>query len=127
MVYRAVNCVPAVHVIMSTNFIEDFLHLQVNCKRTCDHVLYMLNSVVTRVVCTVGNTRITLHDFIFGDEFLFTVHFLVSIKIIIFLHYTFRLLSCKHEPLTRGNRLNPNHNGSSTERDVPKQRSHVKV
>ena len=48
------------------------------------------------------------------------------------LHYTIlfldtiRLLSCKYEPLTHGNRLNPNHVGSSPERDVPKQSSHVK-
>ena len=36
-----------------------------------------------------------------------------------FLHYTIRLLSCKYEPLTQGNGLNPNHDGSSMERDVP--------
>ena len=34
--------------------------------------------------------------------------------------------SRKYEPLTQGNGLNPNHDGSSTERDVPKQSSHVK-
>ena len=44
-----------------------------------------------------------------------------------FLHYTLRLLSCKYEPLTQGKGPNPNHDGSSTERDVPKQSSHVRV
>ena len=34
--------------------------------------------------------------------------------------------SRKHVPLTQGSGLNPNHDGSSTERDVPKQSSHIK-
>ena len=34
--------------------------------------------------------------------------------------------SRKYEPLTQGNGLNPNYDGSSTERDEPKQSSHVK-
>ncbi len=42
-------------------------------------------------------------------------------------HCTIRLLSCKYEPLTHENGLNHNHDGSSTERDVPKQSSHVRV
>ena len=44
-----------------------------------------------------------------------------------FLHYTIRRLSCKYEPLTQGNGLNPNYDGSSTVRDVPKHISHVRV
>ena len=44
-----------------------------------------------------------------------------------FLHCTIRLLSCKCEPLTQGNGLNPNHDGSRTERDAPKQSSRVRV
>ena len=41
-------------------------------------------------------------------------------------HWAVRLLSCTYEPLTQGNGVNPNHNGSITERDVPKQSSHVR-
>ena len=52
-----------------------------------------------------------------------TLYFLVPRNIIC----TIRLLSCKYAPLTQGNDLNPNHDGSSSERDVPKQSSHVRV
>ena len=34
---------------------------------------------------------------------------------------------CKYEPLTQGHGLNPNHDGSCTERDVPKKSLHVRV
>ena len=43
-----------------------------------------------------------------------------------FLHYAIWLFSCEYEPLTQGNGLNPNNDGSRTERDVPKQSSHVR-
>ena len=67
------------------------------------------------------------HTILFLAFFLqITLHFLVSTNFIYFLHYTFRLPSCKCEPLTQGNGLNPNDCWSSTERDVPKQSSHVK-
>ena len=35
--------------------------------------------------------------------------------------FVFRLSSRKYEPLTQGDGLNPNHDGSSTERDVPNE------
>ena len=77
---------------------------------------------------TVGDTKITLHDFTFGDSSPNYITLLVSSIFYItrfglcrvnFLDYTILLLSCNYESLTQGNHLNPNHDGSSAERDVP--------
>ena len=63
--------------------------------------------------------QITLHFVGFQKIINFTLH--VSVSADFFKRYTIPLLSCKYESLTQGNRLNPNHDGSSTERDVPNE------
>ena len=79
---------------------------------------------------TIRAKSVTFSPFSLRNSYWITItkiHFLVSRKIMmfyvirfglcrVFLHYRIPLLSCKYESLTQGNRLNPNHDGSSTER-----------
>ena len=89
------------------------------CKYSRGHKKYITLFYVWRLF--------TKLHFILGSEKIFFFYITRFVSAEIFLHCTIPLLSCKYESLTQGNRLNPNHDGSSTERDVPKQSSHARV
>ena len=74
---------------------------------------------ITRFYCWRSIIKLHYIFCFFQNRLIFTIHGSVSADF--FLHYTIRLLSCKYEPLTQGNGLHPNHDGSSTERDVPNE------